>query len=58
LKLPLAAMTVTPAVIRVPVSPPRPAGLKKIAEPSGQGLAAAVPARPIVQVPCSYTPNP
>src|SRR5512134_3177906 len=27
-------------------------------EPSGQGEATAVPARPIAQVPCSYTPYP
>src|SRR2546426_129801 len=42
----------------VPVSPARPAGLKKMAEPSAQGLAAATPARPMAQVLCSETPNP
>jgi hypothetical protein len=35
-----------------------PAGLKKMAEPSSQGEATAVPARPIAQVLCSLTLNP
>src|SRR6056297_1433571 len=36
----------------------RPAGLKKMADPSSQALATAAPAWAMVQVPCSYTLKP
>src|SRR5437016_12224133 len=51
-------MNVVPTLKRLPLIPARPAGLKKMAEPSAHGRAAATPARPMVQVFCSYTPNP
>src|SRR3989441_369817 len=51
-------MSVVPTLKWLPLIPASPAGLKKMAEPSAHGRAAATPARPMVQVFCSYTPNP
>src|SRR5256886_433848 len=51
-------MKVPPTLTCHPVTPASPPGLKKLAEPSEQGLATPVPARPIPQVPSSYNPKP
>src|SRR5258708_4553891 len=55
---PRGATAVTSALTTAAVSRARPAGLKKIAEPSLQGAATPAPARPIAHVPCSYRPYP
>src|SRR5690348_894163 len=57
-KPPVGLIVVSPALKCVPERDDRPAGLKKTAEPSPQGLAATAPPRAIVQVDSSYTPNP
>src|SRR5256886_642566 len=51
-------MNVPPTLTCHPVTPASPPGLKKLAEPSEQGSATPVPARPIPQVPSSYNPKP
>ena len=56
--VPEGMMRVPPALTCWPVVKASPAGLKKMAEPSLQGEATAVPARPMAQLPCSYTPYP
>ena len=53
MKPPFAWISVTPPLKWMPERPASPAGLKKIAEPSAHGVAAATPARPMAQVLCS-----
>src|SRR6185503_12172630 len=57
-KPPEGMIRVPPALIICWVISARPAGLKKMVDPSAQGDETPVPARPIAQVPCSYTPYP
>ena len=59
-KLPLGALPPPPAeMVHRPFAVlTTPAGFMKIAEPSAQGSATPVPARPIAQVLCSLTLNP
>jgi len=55
-KVPRGEIAVPPRLATALVSSARPAGLKKIAEPSLHGAATPAPARPIMQAPCSYNP--
>src|SRR5215471_855016 len=51
-------IAVTDPLNVVPLIAVSAAGLNHIAEPSAQGVAAATPPPPIVQVPSSFTANP